>query len=136
MARKYWKGGKASYKGHWNQADNWQQADGSATTVPAAGDVVVFDGRSGVCDLADTDQDLGQHWNCCKGIGYTDTGQLELEAIVICGDYTGTIGINAADTIDPLHISIADDGMIIYRGTADCYIRVAADDLAHAHRHG
>ncbi len=110
------------------KSSNWQDENGIPVAVPAAADSVIFDNSAGLATAISPKHTEDTHWNCCENIARGDTGELELAEIIVDKNFTGRIGVDAENTISPLHISIADNGQIVYRSDSVAYIECSADD--------
>jgi len=96
MATKHWDG---STDGNWQTAANW-----TAAGVPAAADIVIFDGRT---TQAVTD-----------GIARGETGGEEHTLVHVKPDYPGDIGT-------PAEWFHCDATKFIFEGSGTCYLEVA-----------
>lgn len=138
MARKYWKGGDGasdSNYGDMSRAGNWQLEDGSATAVPAAGDVLVFDGRATVVpeEYSGSHHTIGKHYNAYVSTDAYDG--FDLDGLVVTEDSMACIGISThvdTPTIEPLEIHLAAGKEMVICGNETYYIECSDSAAADA----
>jgi len=110
------------------KSSNWQDEFGVPVAAPVAADDIIFDSSAGIAtDVSDAHEE-GKHWNLIGNIAQADTGELEVGSITVKSSFTGKIGIDAHNTVSPFHISVADNGYILYQGNGDAAIECSADD--------
>lgn len=110
------------------KSSNWQDENGVPVVIPVATNLVVFDDSAGIARAGFDRHEEGKHWNCVDSIGVGDTGGLELSDMVVEKSFTGLIGIDSANTISPFHVSISDNGSIVWRADTTGYIECSAND--------
>lgn len=110
------------------KSSNWQDENGVPVAIPVATDKVIFDDSAGLARAGFDQHEEGKHWNCIDSITRGDTGGLELADMVNENTFTGMIGIDSTNTINPFHISIADGGSILWKSNSKGYIECSAND--------
>lgn len=108
------------------KSSNWQDEDGVPVAAPVTGDTIIFNELAGIATDVSTKHTKGKRWNCIENIAQGDTGGLELTDMIVRQGFDGKIGVDASNSISPLHISIADDGTILYQSNAEAYIECSA----------